>query len=63
MNRSELEDIAQAVENAFTVFAFRCECKGNSPDCRAVLNDEVEAAKYYQVQRIARFIREMDAKK
>ena len=60
MKKSELENIALAVERAFTPFAFKCECGGEDKSCLAVLQSEPDQIRFYQLQNILRFIREID---
>jgi hypothetical protein len=62
MTKTELQHIAEAVEKAFTPYAFSCVCLGEEKSCLAVLQDEIQVAKMYQIQRVARFIKELQVK-
>lgn len=58
MTKEELDYLAYKIEHHFTLFAFRCSCKGQHPDCAGIREDEVELAKKYQLERIVKYIKE-----
>lgn len=50
------QQLAAAIRQQFTPFAFRCECGGENKDCAAVLSDPVELNIYKTVEKIARWL-------
>lgn len=58
MTNHELQDLADRLRNTFTAFAWKCSCGGENKDCAKVMDDDIEVAKYWQLQRIIRWIEE-----
>lgn len=58
MNQSDRDDLAARLANTFTPYAWKCSCNGENKDCAKVMDDDIEVAKYWQLQRIIRWIEE-----
>lgn len=62
MTKTELQNIAQAIRDNFTPYAFKCSCKGEEKTCLAVLESDTEWARMDMVNKITRYIVELDGK-
>lgn len=52
------QELAEAITERFTPFAFKCDCEGIHPDCRLAMSEDVYAiAQADTVKRIVEFIK------
>lgn len=35
------KELAQAIRDRFTPLVFKCECNGNDPDCRRIMDENI----------------------
>jgi hypothetical protein len=56
MTEIDLQKFAEIIRDRYTIFAFKCDCNGEHPDCYSAREDVYNYAQQQTVRRIADYI-------